>query len=181
MFFKEALKTMKTTGAVASSWRFLVNKMANGVDFENTETIVEFGAGLGVLTKKLLKKMNNNAKLISYEINENFYDRIKDIKDDRLTLLNEDVMTFDTFLDNKNIQSVDYVLSGLPLAIFSKEFVNGLMTKVYEKLKPGGKYIQFQYSTTSLKTLKSHFDNVNMKLAVINIPPAVIYYCEKKA
>ena len=179
MFFKEALKTIKTTGAVASSSKHLVKRMIAPIDFDNAKIIIEFGAGLGVFTKALLKNMNSDAKLVSYEINDNFYEKLTEIKDDKLVLIKKSVTELKQYVKENNIEKVDYIVSGLPLAIFKKDLVDEILTMSHDLLRKGGKYIQFQYSTTSKSVLKKHFGNIKLNFTPLNIPPAFIYACEK--
>jgi len=179
MFFKEALKTIKTTGAVASSSKHLVKRMIAPIDFDNAKIIIEFGAGLGVFTKGLLKNMKPDSKLISYEINDNFFEKLEEIKDDRLVLIKKSVTELKQYVKENNIEKVDYIVSGLPLAIFKKELVDEILTMSHDLLRKGGKYIQFQYSTTSKAVLKKHFGNLKLNFTPLNIPPAFIYACEK--
>lgn len=181
MFLKEALKTIKTTGAVASSSKHLVKRMIEPVNFEKADLIVEFGAGLGVFTTALLKNMKPNARLICYEINDNFFNKLSEIKDERLILQNKSVTELKNYVKENKIENVDYIVSGLPLAIFKKELVNEILTMSHSLIRLDGKFIQFQYSTTSKSVLKKHFGNVKLNFTPLNIPPAFIYSCKKQA
>ena len=54
-FLKESIKNIKTVGTFTRSSKFLCRGMVKHVDFENAHTIVELGAGDGVITKHILK------------------------------------------------------------------------------------------------------------------------------
>lgn len=172
------IESMRTTGAVAPSSQFLVKKMIKPISFEDCHTIVEFGAGTGVITKAILEQIDSETDLFAFEINENFYKKLKEIDDKRLTIYNESVENLTQVLLKENINKVDYIVSGLPLAIFNKEAVEVILQTAMNSLKTGGKYIQFQYSTKSLPLLKKYFF-VSLDFTLINIPPAIVYTCTK--
>lgn len=178
-FLRNTFKNMNEAGMVAPSSRFLVKKMVEPVDFEKATTIVEFGPGTGVVTRELLKRMGKDTALISMEINKGFYHECEKIVDERLTLLNQSAHTIRDVLNEKGIQEVDYVISSLPLAIIPAEIKAAILDSAKSILKPGGKYVQFQYSLTDKKRIAERFDEMTIGFTPINIPPAFVYRCVK--
>ena len=87
-FFKEALKTIKSSGAIAPSSKWLSQRIVDSLNFEQPKIIVEFGPGNGVFTKKLLSRLSDDSQLIVFEINEFFYQQLLQINDSRLTVIN---------------------------------------------------------------------------------------------
>lgn len=170
---------MNEAGMVAPSSRFLVRKMVEPINFEQARTIVEFGPGTGVVTKELLKRMGRETSLISMEINKGFYEECRKIVDERFTLLNQSAHTIREVLDEKGIENVDYVISSLPLAIIPTEIKAAILDSAKLVLKPGGKYVQFQYSLTDRKRILQRFDTMSIGFTPINIPPAFVYKCVK--
>ena len=55
-FITQFLKESKMVGSVRPSSRFLMEKMLQNIDFENSKIIVELGPGTGVFTYEILKK-----------------------------------------------------------------------------------------------------------------------------
>jgi len=165
---------MKSVGALAPSSRFLVNKMLREIDFSKDLNILELGPGTGVVTKQILSQISPSSTLACLELNEQFCKDLECLKNENLNVIQGSAAEVSSLFDN---HSFDYVVSGLPLAIFKKEFVNTILDGCVSSLKPGGKYIQFQYSLASKKTLQRHFSKVDLALAAINLPPAVIYTC----
>ena len=88
-FLKESIRNIRTTGSVVRSSRFLVREMLKPVDFKQAKVIVELGAGDGVLTREILKKMHANARLLCFEINPEFCKILNEIKDKRLILIED--------------------------------------------------------------------------------------------
>jgi len=178
-FLKQAITNISTIGAIAPSSKKLAEKMIKHIDFSGERTILEFGAGSGVFTKALLQNMNEHSTLLSFELNENFSTELVTISDSKFSLIFDDVSNFKDHLKERKISKVDYIISGHPLAIFKKEFVDSLLFDISQVLQPDGKYIQFQYSTVSLKTIRQAFSKIQVDFTPFNIPPAFVYSCQK--
>ena len=56
-FFKESIKSMKTSGSIAPSSKYLIQKCLKNVNFDKAEVILEFGVGDGVITEEILKRL----------------------------------------------------------------------------------------------------------------------------
>jgi len=167
---------MKSVGALAPSSKFLVKKMLDPIDFSRKLRILELGPGTGVVTKQILEKCCSESELVSIELNPEFCERLKEFESDRFTLLQCSAENVQALFQEK---SFDYIISGLPLAIFKKESASNIISGCAHTLKPEGKFIQFQYSLASKKLLQRHFNTVNTSLAAVNLPPAVVYTCQK--
>ena len=76
-FLKQFLKEKKMVGSIRPSSRFLTEKMLENVDFNSAKVIVELGPGTGVFTKKIIEKMAEDAVLLVFELNDNFFNLLK--------------------------------------------------------------------------------------------------------
>lgn len=180
-FFNEFLKERKTVGAVSPSSKFLMRKMIAPIDFEKANVIVELGPGNGVFTRGLLEKMKPDAKLISFELSRNFYEHINlNVRDKKLTLINDSADKLEKYLALEGIHNVDYVVSSLPLAVIPTEVKEKMLNSCVKVLGEEGKYIQFQYSLNAKKLLQTKFKDVSLKFVPVNIPPAFVYQCTNK-
>ena len=151
------------------------------IDFDKADVIVELGPGNGVFTKELLKLMHPKARLLSFELSNNFYEHINaNIKDDRLVLVNDSADKVEHYLAIEGVHKVDYVVSSLPLAVIPEEVKESVLNSCVKLLGEEGKYIQFQYSLNAKKLLKSKFKNVKYKFTAVNIPPAFVYSCSNQ-
>lgn len=179
-FFKEAIKTIKTSGSLIPSSKFLVKRILKNIDFESAELIVEYGAGNGIITDEILNRLKPSAKLICFEINEVFYKELKTINNPQLVVLNTSAEDIEEEIIKLNFSQVCYVVSSLPLAILPYEVSESIIEKSKKLLKKHGKFIQFQYSTKSLKQFKSFFNKkIVVEFEPLNIPPAFLYVCKK--
>lgn len=180
-FFNEFLKERKTVGAVSPSSKFLMKKMLAPINFDKADIIVELGPGNGVFTKGLLAKMKPTAKLISFELSQNFYEHINlKIRDERLVLINDSADKLEKYLELEGVTKVDYVVSSLPLAVIPEDVKTKVLNACVKVLGEKGKYIQFQYSLNAKKLLQSKFNDVKHKFVPVNIPPAFVYQCNNK-
>lgn len=175
-FLLEAVKSLRTTGAVASSSKHLIRKMLAPVHFDQVSLAVELGTGDGCVTSSILEHLSPQASLVAFEINESFWHKTNQIQDSRLRLLLESAENLPIHFSEN---SVDAVISSLPLAIFPPALKRNILENVYQVLKPDGLYIQFQYSLNDRKLIRSIFKKVHIKLEVRNIPPAFVYVGKK--
>ncbi len=178
IFLQSFLKNPRQTGSIVPSSVFLVKKLTDPVDYEKSKILVEFGAGNGVVTKTILRKMRDDAILVCIEIEEKLCREIKKkIKDPRLKLICGGAGDLGDFLRELKIEQVDYIISELPLVSLPAEMVENILISAKKYLKPDGKYIQMQYSLLGLKKLKRHFSEVKISFTPLNIPPSFVYIC----
>lgn len=176
LFTVQAIKNFKQTGSLFRSSNYLARKIVEPIHTNKKITVVELGAGDGIITHTLLSTIHTDAALFSYEINEVFANKLNKIEDTRLTILNNCVSTI---ADEFEANSIDYVVSSLPLANIKREFKKQLLIDVSKVLKPNGSFIQYQYSKKDYKLLKQHFSSALTTLCYLNVPPAIIYNCKK--
>ncbi|HEW79254.1 MAG TPA: methyltransferase domain-containing protein [Phycisphaerales bacterium] len=165
-FIYEFLKRPSEVGTVAGSSKFLARAMAK--EIKDSLHVVEFGAGTGSVTTQILRHLPENGRLTCFEINPRFCKSLRKINDPRLTVINNDAKDCEKYVD-----SLDCVVSGLPLAVFDKSSRRKILG-ISSKSK---RFIQFQYSPLLSKTIKSYFSEVKVKFVPLNFPPAFVYVC----
>lgn len=171
---------MKTSGAIAPSSRFLVEKMLEEINFSSVDVIIELGPGNGKITKKILEKLNPNAQLICFEINDFFYQELQKINHPQLKVLSASAENILEELEKLGYDKTCHIVSSLPLTNLPKELSNTILQNSYECLQDNGTFIQFQYSLTYFKKLKKVFkESISLDFELLNIPPAFIYRCKK--
>ena len=178
-FFKESIKSMKTSGSIRPSSKYLIKKCLQHVDFAQAKVILEFGVGDGCITEEILKKVNPGCRIIALEINENLCDysreRFKEHKN--LELHCASAFDFDELLKELGVDNVDYIISSLPLSLFKQAEIEGLFEKVPNFLSEEGAYIQYQYTLGKYVYLKKVFEKVSIDFTLRNTPPALIFTC----
>jgi phospholipid N-methyltransferase len=181
--FLESVKNLQTVGTLAFSSKHLVKKMVSPIQFADARCIIELGTGNGCITKALLKQMKPDAQLLSFEINENFYQMTaKHLHDPRLHLINDSAENMMTHLYNAGFLHADYIVSSVPLVSLPKQVEENILATSLKALKPNGLFIQFSYSTVLLKKIERTFGEKNVKLnfTPLNFPPAFIYVCKHR-
>jgi phospholipid N-methyltransferase len=179
-FFKEAVKSFKTSGSLMPSSRFLVKRILSKIDYTNSKLIVEFGPGNGNITKEILKRIAPSATLVCFEVNDVFYNELKKIDNKQLVVLNTSAEDIEQEIEKLGFKKVDHFISSLPLSMLPKELSITIIENSYKVLKDNGRFVQFQYTTQFLKQFKEIFNKkVKLDFETLNIPPAFLYICEK--
>ena len=176
-FIREFFRDSKQVGSVAPSSRMLQRKMVSKVDFQSAKCIVELGAGEGCITREIIRRMGKDTQLLSFELHEGFVQDYLHFDDPRVHIINDSAEHIGKYLAQHGFEHADYILSSLPLTNFPKPLKEAIIDEAIRSLGPGGIYMQYQYSTSAFKLLKSKFSKVKMGFTPINIPPAFVYTC----
>ena len=72
LFGRNFLKHPRMLGSVIPSSRFLVDRVLGQVDWPRAGTIVEYGPGVGTLTREILRRLGPEATLVAIETNGDF-------------------------------------------------------------------------------------------------------------
>lgn len=181
VFFSNFLKRPKEVAAIASSSNYVIKNIIKNVDFSKAKCIVEYGPGMGTVTKPLLKNLGHHARLICFEPNLEFCSFLKkNIKDPRLLVVNDNAERFGMYLKKFNIKNVDYVFSGIPFSLIKRENKSRIIKNTKSCLRKGGKFIIYQQYNSHLKNyLGLHFRKISRTFELRNIPPTFIFICEK--
>jgi phospholipid N-methyltransferase len=159
---------------------FGVRSVCSKIDFAKSKVIVEYGAGMGVFTQYLLKKMQADSQLIVIERNKNFDSILKNSFDDpRVVIFNESAENVLETLGNCQVEEADYILSGIPFLWLDKDLKHKILCNTHKALKSGGKFLAYQTFFQTSKDLKiyleRYFRKVRVNYEFVNIPPMCIY------
>jgi len=180
IFLSNFLKKPKEVAALTPSSKYVINQIVKNIDFDNARYIVEYGPGIGTITKAILQNLNHDAKLLCFELNKKFCKYLNNkLADPRLIVINDTVEKLDLYLNKYKIKNVDYVFSGIPFSLMKKENKELIVKKTRDSLREGGKFIVYQYSQHMKKYLKKYFDKISTDLELRNVPPNFIFVCEK--
>ena len=179
LFFREALKTLKSSGTISPSSKYLIRDCLKGLDISKKNLILEFGAGDGCFTKEILGRMRKDAKLISFEINDYFFNHCKNIFQDEsnLTIHKKSALEFPEIINTIPDNTVDLIISSLPLSLFDSSEITQLFRQIKKYLRQDGCFVQYQYSIGKYWLLKKEFHEVKIDYTILNIPPALSFQC----
>ena len=136
--------------------------------------IVELGPGDGCVTRAILDKVHPKSSLVAFEINPAFVEKLGGIEDDRLRVLSVGAERLTDFVE---AETVDYVVSSLPLSMIPKDVKEAILQQSQLVLRPEGRFLQFQYALQDYGLLKDYFNRVSVSFTMANLPPAFIYSC----
>ena len=179
-FLREGLRNLRSMGSVAPSSRFLCRAVSNKIDPENAQVVVELGPGNGVITRFILKRLKPDSRLIIFEINPIFVEKIhKTIHDPRMTIIHDSAENMGHHFRILGIEEVDYFISGIPFVMLPESLTESITRECLSWLKVGGKFIQFHYSPLLLRLYRKVFSNLRVEVVALNIPPALVISCTK--
>ncbi|PLS19370.1 16S rRNA (cytosine(1402)-N(4))-methyltransferase [Bacillus sp. M6-12] len=180
LFVIQYLLKPRTVGAVLPSSKKLAKKMMENVEFEHAKCIVEYGPGTGVFTEQILKNRKKETVVILIEHNHEFCELLqKRYKGEKnLYIVHDSAEKIDHYLEEHNINQVDYVVSGLPFASLPKAVSSNILNKTKEILGEEGKFITFQYTLLKKDFIQQYFETIQVKRELINMPPAYVFCCQ---
>lgn len=172
-YINSFIHSPRSVGTLMPSSPALCEAMVKEIDWRQKNLLVaELGAGDGVLTKHILKTMNQDANLSAYEINPMFFEELAQINDHRLT-----VQKVSAEILNQPFQ---VIFSCLPFLSLPLRISLRILKSVVQILsQTGGTFVLFQYTQRMEKVLSRYFE-WEKKLVVMNFPPAYVYKCKPK-
>ncbi|WP_148863745.1 class I SAM-dependent methyltransferase [Marinobacter fonticola] len=163
-------------GSVIPSSRWLIRSLLAPVDWERARYFVEYGPGVGTITRHILKRMHPEAKLLVLEINDDFVRHLNSAIDDpRLVVRRDSAASLGTVLDELDWPHIDYAVSGIPFSIMSSEDVEAVLKETRARLPPQGEFLVYQFSRHSAQYLHRSFDDVSREFVLRNVPPVSCY------
>ena len=131
-FFRSWMQNPLAIGAVAPSSRLLAKMMA--MDLGAGARVIELGAGTGTVTQAILDTGVHPKDLYVVEQNEEFVKVLKN------RFRSSPVIEADAMMLAEHLRgiagSVDFVISGLPLLLFSAEQKIKLLSQAFHVLRP---------------------------------------------
>ncbi len=178
-FFQEFLKHPLQIGSVIPSSQALIKRVTETAQVQNARTIVELGPGTGCTTKAILENMREDARLLSIEINPNFFSIINQIQDSRLIAHLGDARKLKQILADHHLQAPEAVISGIPFSTMSDECGSQIIRAIHEVLAPGGRFVAYQLSKKVISLCSPVMGQERVQFEFMNIPPMRVCCWEK--
>jgi phospholipid N-methyltransferase len=174
-FLRSWLNDPLAVGAVAPSGRTLARSVARAV--EPGHRVVELGPGTGIVTREILARGVRPGDLVLVERCEGFAAHLER-EHPTVTVLRGDATEPQKGLEALR-GTVDCVVSGLPLVLFSREQKSRLLEECFGLLRERGSLIQFTYGGRC-PVAKRDLEQQGLVAKCIgfialNVPPAFIY------
>lgn len=171
-FLQTALSDHKV-GAVTESSSHAIRGILKALP-ARCEYVVEYGPGLGVVTRAVISHLVPSGRLVAIETNNHFVRELQKQADPRLVVLEDDVVARMEQWSNLGLPRIDAVISGIPFSFLAPRLRERLIKKTYEALAPGGVFVVYQYSPLVFPILKKYFDRVSVSFEPRNLPPYFI-------
>lgn len=172
------LKHPRTVGAVWPTSRRAVEDLLDMGALDRAGVAVEFGAGTGVYTEGILRRLPPEARLISYEVDGALAAAVaRRLPDRRLEVVNASAEKVGGHLEALG-RGADVVVSSLPFSTLPEPLRHDLLDAARDALAPGGHFLVLQYSKTVLPELERRFPKIRHRFSPLNVPPAFLFACE---
>jgi phospholipid N-methyltransferase len=174
-FFRSFLANPRQVGAILPTSRRAVRDMLDMANFGQARCVVELGAGTGVYTEEILKRLRPDARFLAFELDPELVATLSERCDDpRLQVINDSAENVENYL---NGSKVDIIVSGLPFTSLPGPVKQNIFKQITRVLAPGGVMVAIQYSTMVQRDLDRTFASVRRRLSPFNVPPAFLFAC----
>ena len=174
-FFRGWIQDPLAVGSIVPSGRLLARLMVSNL--RPGARVIELGAGTGTVTQAILDTGVRERDLCLVELNDQFVDILSD-RYPRAEVVKADALNLTQHLQSWR-GAADFVVSGLPLLLFSSSNKKRVLSQAFELLKRSGAFHQFTYagrcpiSQRSLAELSLTASRLG--IAALNLPPAFVY------
>ena len=162
-------------GAVMPSGRVLARTMAQYVDIDSSEPVVELGPGTGAITSALIEHGVDQKRLVLVEYNPGFCALLRD-RYPHAKVVQGDAYALRDSLWNILSAPASAVVSGLPLVTKPMLTRLKLIRDAFVALAPGAPFVQFTYSVAPPipKSLPGVSTEASERIWM-NLPPARVW------
>jgi len=179
-FLKSLAERPRMTGAIAPSGPALAKAMAAHVDPKGTLPVIELGPGTGVVTKALIERGVDPARIIAIEYSPDFC-RLLAERFPGITVIRGDAYDLDKSLDGR-APEIANVVSSLPLVARPIEDRIRLIEAGLARTAGDAPFIQFSYTWKGpVHPVPTSFTAKASSWILLNAPPARVWLYRKPA
>ncbi|QQE75484.1 methyltransferase domain-containing protein [Brevibacillus composti] len=178
VFAAKFFSSPRSVGSIVPSSRQLVKTMMAAVEWEHATAVAELGAGTGVCTEAIQEAKRVDCQALILEQDDTM--RMRLARRYPELRYGQDACRLTAEMAANGMGQLDAVISGLPFANFTQQLRDDILDQVAAALKPGGVFVQFQYSLQLKKQLERRFASVQIRFVPFNFPCAFVYVCRKR-
>lgn len=181
VFARNFFKNPKMLGSLIPSSRFLIKQLLRDVKWNDVRVFVEYGPGVGTISGEIVKRMRPDAKLIVFEINDDFVRVMRNRfqHDPRVHVLHRSAAEVQDALRELGLEKADCAIAGIPFSIMKEEDRQAVLRNTHAALRPGGSFLVYQFSSRVRADLEKIFGPVHQGFEPLNILPARLFHCVK--
>jgi len=179
-FLRSWIEKPLHVGAVMPSGRVLARTMAQYVDRDSSEPVVELGPGTGAITSALIERGVDQKRLVLVEYNPSFCALLRD-RYPHAKVVQGDAYALRDSLWNILNAPASAVVSGLPLVTKPMLTRLKLIRDAFVALAPGAPFVQFTYSVAP--PIPRSLPGVSTEASEriwMNLPPARVWVYRKR-
>jgi phospholipid N-methyltransferase len=174
-FFRSFLANPRAVGAILPTSRRTVRDMLDMANLEQARVVVELGAGTGVYTEEVLKRLRPDARFLALETDAELVSMLSGRFDDpRLRIIHGSAENVEEHLEG---EKVDVIVSGIPFTSLPVPVKKNIFKEITRILAPEGVMVAIQYSTMVQRDLDRYFASVQRRFSPLNVPPAFLFAC----
>ena len=174
-FLRAFVANPRTVGAVLPTSRRAVSDTLDLANVADAHLVVELGAGSGVYTRELLRRMGPDARLLAFEVDPQLAATLgAELDDPRLELVAASAEHVEGHLHGA---APDIVVSALPFTSLPAAVRGRVLDLSAAILTPRGVMLVLQYSPFLRRDLGRRFRSVEQRISPLNVPPAFLFRC----
>ncbi len=174
-FFRSFLANPRAVGAILPTSKRAVRDMLDMANLKQARVVVELGAGTGVYTEEVLKRLRPDARFLAFEIDPELVSTLSGrFNDPRLRTIQGSAEHVEEYLEG---EKVNVIVSGIPFTSLPIQVRKNIFKEITQILAPDGVMVAIQYSTMVQRDLERYFASVRRRLSPLNVPPAFLFAC----
>jgi phospholipid N-methyltransferase len=174
-FFKGFLRNPKEVGSVIPSSRFLTRRVLECGQVSSARVVVELGAGTGVLTREILRRLPAEGRLIAIEISAAFCAHLRTLQDPRLRVVHGSAEDLEQALAQAGETRADLVVSGIPFSTLERGLGRRTLQAARRVLSPSGRFVAYQFRSHVRRLAEPLFGPASVHPEFRNVPPMRVY------
>ncbi|MBF8223954.1 class I SAM-dependent methyltransferase [Halomonas sp. 328] len=180
LFARNFFKHPRMLGSIIPSSPFLVRRLLDRVEWDRARVVVEYGPGVGTITREILARLPPDATLLALETNPDFVAYLgESLPDPRLQVVAGSAETIQAELSRLDLPPADYIVAGIPFSTMPGECRERILHDSREALSDEGAMLIYQFSPKVGGDLRRLFTRVEKGFEPLNILPAHLYTCHR--
>lgn len=174
-FFRAYVSNPRQVGSVTPTSRRAVRDMPDRADIPAADLVVEIGAGTGVQTAEILRRLSPSGRLVVVEIAPRLVRLLQEqYSDPRLQIVCDSAENVASYLGGRR---ADVVVSGQPFGAFEPDLRRRTLDKLPTVVADDGTVLVLQYTPFLLGEMRRRFATVRRRFSPLNVPPALLLAC----
>lgn len=168
-----------SVASLAPSSRYLAQRVVEAVGPANAGLVVELGPGDGVITRRLLRSLPPDGRLLAVERSAGFLPDLRRLRDPRLIAVQGDARDLARHLAEFGLPRADAVVSGIPMSLLEPAERRRMLDIVRDVLRAGGRFVAYQVTPQLFRLLQERFRRVEVRFELRNFPPLFVLSCRR--